>query len=299
MPKISQLPQQSTPALTDKIPVVSGGITDYELISDMITTFFANAPTSGLRITGEIVPYGGRTAPSGWIICDGSAVSRTTFSSLFNIISPSVGTCTITNATPAVVTLTSHNLQTGDQVYLTTTGGLPTGLTINTLYYVIKIDANSFNLAISRANAYAAIKIATSSAGSGTHTLFDCPFGLGDGTTTFNVPDVRGRIIAGNDSMGGTVASRLTLQQTQGVYGNRGASGGEQGHQLITSELASHSHTEKFSSGALNGVTGIAQTANQSTAPGIDSTYTTANTGGDGTHNNVQPSILTNYLIKT
>lgn len=44
MPKISLLPQQPSPTTSDKVPVVSGGITDYELISDLITLFFNNIP---------------------------------------------------------------------------------------------------------------------------------------------------------------------------------------------------------------------------------------------------------------
>jgi len=79
-------------------------------------------------------------------------------------------TVTMTIATPAVVTHSSHGLSLGDKIYLTTTGALPTGLTASTTYYVIKIDANSYNLATSLANALAGTKIATSGSQSGTHT---------------------------------------------------------------------------------------------------------------------------------
>ncbi len=40
---------------------------------------------------GTIVPYGGSTIPSGWLVCDGSAVSRTTYSALFAAIGISWG----------------------------------------------------------------------------------------------------------------------------------------------------------------------------------------------------------------
>lgn len=40
----------------------------------------------GARITGEIIGYGGAVAPDGWLICDGSEVSRTVYSALFNVI---------------------------------------------------------------------------------------------------------------------------------------------------------------------------------------------------------------------
>lgn len=41
--------------------------------------------------TGAITMYGGSTAPSGWLICDGSAVNRTTYSALFAAIGTTYG----------------------------------------------------------------------------------------------------------------------------------------------------------------------------------------------------------------
>lgn len=40
--------------------------------------------------------------------------------------------------------------------------------------------------------------------------MFSTTYGSGDGSTTFNVPDLRGRVTAGKDDMGGSAASRLT-----------------------------------------------------------------------------------------
>ena len=40
---------------------------------------------------GMIVPYGGNSAPTGWLMCDGSAVSRDTYSELFNVIGTAFG----------------------------------------------------------------------------------------------------------------------------------------------------------------------------------------------------------------
>lgn len=48
-------------------------------------TFYADSPI------GSILPYGGATAPSGWFICDGTAVSRTTYAELFAVIGTSFG----------------------------------------------------------------------------------------------------------------------------------------------------------------------------------------------------------------
>ncbi len=149
------------------------------------------SPSATTFPPGIVIPYGGISAPSGYLMCDGSSVLRASYADLYDIICPSKGTFTVTIATPGVVTLTSHGMQTGDRVELTTDGSLPTGLTAYTNYYVIYIDANSFNLATSYANAIASTAIDTSGTQSGTHTLRYIPNGTAD-STHFNVPDMVG-----------------------------------------------------------------------------------------------------------
>lgn len=296
MTKISAMSQDTGPTLDDYLPTVDASTTANKRVTlqDLMTLLTANMLPSGL-----MQAYGGKTAPTGWQLCYGQAISRTNYASLFAAIVPSLGTVTTTIATPAVLTLSAHGLQTGDAVYLTTTGALPTGLSANTLYYAVKIDANTFNLATSRANAYAGTKIATSGSQSGTHTLRYCPFGLGDGSSTFNVPDMRGRVPAGNDSMGGTLASRLTLARSQGVYGNIGASGGAESHTLVTAELASHSHATSTSTGLVFRGTGGSNGAGAgSSALDNINAMSTGTAGSNTAHNNVQPTVLTNFIIK-
>ena len=41
---------------------------------------------------GSISLFAGTTAPTGWLICDGSAVSRTTYANLFSVIGTTYGT---------------------------------------------------------------------------------------------------------------------------------------------------------------------------------------------------------------
>jgi len=45
-------------------------------------------------------------------------------------------------------------------------------------------------------------------------TAIGTVYGVGDGSTTFNLPDLRGRVIAGEDDMGGTAAARLNVNLT-------------------------------------------------------------------------------------
>lgn len=292
MTKISALPADSSPTVTDYIPAVDTEttITKKVLVNDLVTLI-----ASQLIPTGMLTEYGGFSAPNGWLFSYGQDISRTTYANLFAALVPSLGTFTVTIATPGVFTLASHGLMTGDAVYLTTTGALPTGLTANTIYYAIKIDANTFNLATSRANAYASTKIATSGSQSGTHTLRACPYGLGDGSTTFNCPDMRGRVGGGNDSMGGTAASRLTaFDTTNGVYGNLGAGGGLEKHTLTTAQLASHTH-QISTALAANGtkIASASGSDNNGNASGMSAA------GSDAAHNNTQPTTVVNFIIKT
>ena len=84
-------------------------------------------------------------------------------------VSKVVAVTTISNASPAVVSLNSHGQAIGDAVVFSTTSALPTGLTAGTVYYVIAagFTANAFEVSLTPAGA----AINTSSAGSGTHSI--------------------------------------------------------------------------------------------------------------------------------
>lgn len=109
--------------------------------------------------------FAGGTAPT----LTTTALGRDKLS--YDVVRGQSATVIITIATPGVVTYTGHGLQTGDWVQITTSGALPTGLTASTTYWVVYVDANSFSLATTKANAAAGTKIATSGSQSGTHTL--------------------------------------------------------------------------------------------------------------------------------
>lgn len=85
-------------------------------------------------------------------------------------ITPNSKTFTTVDTGTERATITGHGWSTGQLVYLTTTGSLPGGLSVNTAYYIIRIDADTVQFATSKANALASTAINLTSSGSGTHT---------------------------------------------------------------------------------------------------------------------------------
>jgi len=174
---------------------------------------------------GSVISFAGATAPVGWLLCDGAAVSRTTYATLF--------------------------------------------------------------------------------------TAIGTTYGAGNGSTTFNLPDMRGRVAAGKDDMGGTAANRLT-GTSGGVDGlTLGSAGGLETHALTTAQMPLHGHPwfstyttqTTFQSKSTGGFphstnsTGVrpAYTGTPSGAQGQQ----IGGAGGNQAHNNVQPTLVMNSIIKT
>lgn len=134
--------------------------------------------------------------------------------------------------------------------------------------------------------------------------------GAGDGSTTFNLPDLRGRVAAGKDDMGGTSAARLNSIASTTI----GTAGGLQSHTLAETEIPAHRHfiaanATEVSSPALSASNYVAyRKSDTNNSPNytligtidVDATLGLSGaTGGGSAHNNVQPTIILNYIIKT
>jgi microcystin-dependent protein len=186
--------------------------------------------TSAISPTGSIVQYGGSSAPTGWLLCDGSAVNRTTYAALFAV----VGTT----------------------------------------------------------------------------------YGSGDGSTTFNVPNFKGRVAVGRDS-----------GQTE--FDVLGETGGAKTHTLSTAEMPSHTHsvdppatatdsqghhTHQVEAqwGSSGGSWGLTEASGKSSNGQLDTygagahthtvnigAFASASAGSGSAHNNLQPYITVNYIIKS
>ena len=60
-------------------------------IGSNTTELYAPSGTASSTPIGVVSQFAGATAPSGWLICDGTAVSRTTYASLFAVIGTTYG----------------------------------------------------------------------------------------------------------------------------------------------------------------------------------------------------------------
>ncbi len=209
-----------------KLKVKDAGITATQLATDSVvetriqdgavtSNKLAASAISAIMPSGSLMPYAGASAPNGYLLCDGAAISRSTYSALFAL----VGTT----------------------------------------------------------------------------------YGAGDGSSTFNIPDLRGRVIAGQDDMGGASANRLT-GLSGGVDGDiLGGTGGDQKHDLthLESGLPAHAHTTQLRD---TGPAGGGQLSGYQASAGSGAFFNTDSVAGANaasSHNNVQPTIILNYIIKT
>lgn len=204
MTKISALPTDTVPTLTDSIPTL-----DAETI---VTKRITLAVLQTLMTpSGIVAPFAGFSAPTSWLLCDGSVISRTTYAALFTAISTT--------------------------------------------------------------------------------------YGVGDGSTTFNLPDMRGRVVAGKDDMGGTSANRLTTPINGDILA---AVGGVEYVDI------SHNHNATLTATGINGSnhthSSIVRGSGVSDGQSADHAhnYNDRNlTSGSTAQTIVQPTIILNYIIKT
>lgn len=245
---------------------------------------------------GMEAPYAGITVPAGWLWEDGSAYSRTTYSGLLAAL-----TATCTGNTHTTTTLDSLSVDLRGKglegAYIEGTG-IPTGTTISSID-----SATSLTLSVAATGTASGVSIRA------------LPWGQGDGSTTFNVPDRRYRAWVGRDNMNNNPAGRSSA--FAGTKLN--TAGGEESHTLTLAETPSHTisgttsndspdHTHNYATVLTESQTGAGggnyNTASTTgTTAGANSrhthTFSASNGGGGGSHNNMSPFGITNCIIKT
>jgi microcystin-dependent protein len=108
-------------------------------------------------------------------------------------------------------------------------------------------------------------------------------WGVGDGSTTFNLPDGKGRAFIGAGTGSGLTARTL------------GTKLGEESHALIVAEITPHEHQVTVAGGGVQGVSAGAQSAYY---PFGSTTYSTTSIGSGAAHNTMQPWFVGNWIIK-
>jgi hypothetical protein len=105
-----------------------------------------------------------------------------------------------------------------------------------------------------------------------------------------SLPDMRGRVGVGLDSMGGTSAN-IVINNEAGVLSGYG---GEENHILDINEMPSHVHSMAVMASVESGGYEIPPLD----ANGKTATYNTNSTGGNSSHNNMQPWTACNYIMR-
>jgi len=275
-----------------------------EILTVVGGTAVWQAPAPG-EATGVVKPYVGASAPAGYLLCDGSEVSATTYATLFTVMVASiedwgkgtkVGDVTTDFGTDEKIDLVAHGFSNGDVVHFGTDGAdLPEPLAINTKYFVINKTDNDFEVSLTSGGA--AVDITDD--GTGTHSVYD----------NFLVPDLRGRVPVGKDNMGGGSADRIADSEAD----NLGQSEGSEDHSLTGAQTGPHGHgvtdpghahnVASIGDGA-DGNTGWIRSSNSIFAAdantGSSVTGISIQSGGSGdAHPNVQPYQTLNYIVKT
>jgi microcystin-dependent protein len=256
------------------------------------------ASTSGGTPAGVISQYAGTTAPAGYLLCQGQSVSTTTFADLFAAIGYNYGGSGGSFTLPNLQNRVPVGRGTGTFGSLNATGGEET------------VALTTANMAAHTHSGRTAAETQehTHSGTTGTQSADHSHSGTsatGVGTHSHSIPEqenhthsyYRGNqvLVASNGTAIGVQSRTATaaignLSSTVGAgFHNHGGSTG--------TASANHTHTVTTGGVSANHTHDITTGGRSATH---DHTFSTDNGTGSGTaHNNLQPYIVVNYIIKT
>lgn len=228
---------------------------------------------------GTIIDSAAINAPPGFLAADGTPVSRTTYARLYYLVT--IQTTGTTASGSAVITgiPSTSKMDVGMPVSGT---GIQSGSTIVSVDSATQITLN-----------HTATATATAVA------LVVAPHGVGDGTSTFNVPDRRSRTPIGAGT--GSGLTKRVLGQTVGAE-THSHTVNSHNHQVSTND---GTNMGVYGATGVNGVmgSGALTGSNPSLIPGTGTAapgalYTSNATPGTDSQSLMQPSVATNYYIK-
>lgn len=269
------------------------------LIWDAVTSPTGSGGTTPTNVgdgnlVGTTLPWSGLVAPNQYVFAYGQEISRTTYPEFYTAITLQSN----------VICSASSNTLTG----LADTSQIPIGAPIE-----LALCVPAGTTVVSKTTSTVTLSNPSGVSINAVAVFF--PWGNGNGTTTFNVPDLRGYVVAGRNNMGGTASSRLTTTYYLNSPDALGAAGGLQSFTISSSNLPSFvvnihdpGHQHQMHTASQASLTGSSSqvmiTANPAAGQlvGPTDTATTGITadyvGQDIAISKVQPTITLNYIIK-
>ncbi len=256
-----------------------------------------------LTPTGSVTQYAGSSAPTGWMFCDGAAVSRTTYAALFAVIGTTFGSgdgTTTFNLPDLKGRVPVGKAVAGTFASLAATGGAETHTLTTAQIPSHQHNVTAYSHTVTQSNA-----LGNHSHGAGTYASSGSVTGGGDHSHTGTV-DSGGFHDHSVPTRNTTSTSHTHQSGTRISVGASAANetdttrtvdyGGTHTH-TFTSASAAHSHG--FSGGAVSGTSGDTDLAHgHGVGVNAHDAKLTEASGGGGAHNNLQPYLVINYIIK-